>query len=811
MITSKYITRIIGAAMAAAVLGCFLAMLFSQEFVEAFGGSTLAMQYQAALFDTEQVMQVNVIMEETEWEDMLANASAEEYYSCDVVINGQRVNHVGIRPKGNTSLSAIVQDPGSDRYSLKLEFDHYVEGQTYLGLDKLILNNNYADATNMKEALIYDMYQYLGADASLYNYAEISVNGEYWGVYLALEAVEDSFLLRNYGAEDGALYKPESMGGGGSFDGADFGFRNRDRQGQEAGNGELEAGGFFPGNGMPEMGNFPGGEATEADRSFPGRGMPGTDGAAPGEGMPGTDGAAPGEGMPGTGEATPGEGMPGTGEAVPGEGMPGTDGAAPGEGMSGTDGAAPGEGMPGTGEAAPGEGMLGMDGAAPGEGISGTDGAAPEERMPGTDGAAPGEDMPRQSENIPDSRGDIGGLGSADRERAAGGRGPSMGGSGSDLNYTDDDLESYSAIWEGEVKNTGEKDHRRVVTALKNISEGTELETYLDVDNVLKYMAVHTFAVNMDSLSGNMAHNYYLYEYNGKLNLIPWDYNLSFGGMSMGAAGNASEMVNYAIDTPFQGTEFFDALLEDEEYLSRYHEYMRMLAEEYVLGGRFEEVYNGIRNRIDTLVETDPTAFYSYEEYEAGAGMLYQTVLLRAESILGQLNGTIPSTDAGQRLDASGIDISVMGVFNMGGQRFQFNGVEVSFSEENGETVQDEPALGSAEPQEEGNAVSGMPDKYGQESGLAEPGSQGFPFPGDAVPAMNENIPQDFGAPGFGVPGIFGNAGGIDMQMTAQNIIIFAACLAISLVALLAVKCYQRVPGKHRSEQKRKASIESKL
>ena len=745
MITNKYITRIIGAAMAAAVLGCLLAMLFSQEFVEAFGGSALAMQYQTALFDTEQVMQVNIIMEETEWEDMLANASAEEYYSCDVVINGQRVNHVGIRPKGNTSLSAIVQDPDSDRYSLKLEFDHYVEGQTCLGLDKLILNNNYADATNMKEALIYDMYQYLGADASLYNYAEISVNGEYWGVYLALEAVEDSFLLRNYGAEDGALYKPESMGGGGSFDGADFGFRNRDRQGQEAGNGGLEAGGFFPGNGMPEMGNFPGGEAAEPDGSFPGRGMPGTDGAAPGEGMPGTGGAAPGEGMPGT------------------------------------------------------------DGAAPGEGISGTDGAAPEERMPGTDGAAPGEDMPRQSENIPDSRGDIGGFGPVDREKAAGGRGPSMGGSGSDLNYTDDDLESYSAIWEGEVKNTGEKDHRRVVTALKNISEGTELETYLDVDNVLKYMAVHTFAVNMDSLSGNMAHNYYLYEYNGKLNLIPWDYNLSFGGMSMGAAGNASEMVNYAIDTPFQGTEFFDALLEDEEYLSRYHEYMRMLAEEYVLGGRFEEVYNGIRNRIDTLVETDPTAFYSYEEYDAGAGMLYQTVLLRAESILGQLNGTIPSTDTGQRqdasglVDASGIDISAMGVFNMGGQRFQFNGVEVSFSEENGEAVQDEPALGSAEPQEEGNAVSGMPDKYGQESESAEPGNQGFQFPGDVVPAMNENVPQDFGAPGFGAPGIFGNAGGRDTQMTAQNIIIFAACLAISLVALLAVKRYQRIPGKHSS------------
>ena len=50
-------------------------------------------------------------------------------------------------------------------------------------------------------------------------------------------------------------------------------------------------------------------------------------------------------------------------------------------------------------------------------------------------------------------------------------------------------------------------------------------------------MAVHEFVVNLDSLSGNMAHNYYLYENDGQLNIIPWDYNLSFGGMMNGGMG----------------------------------------------------------------------------------------------------------------------------------------------------------------------------------------------------------------------------------------------------------------------------------
>lgn len=510
MISCKHITKIVGVMMAVAIVFCFWLMAFSQEAVETLGGVKVPMEYETALFDTEKSMRVTIQMEQGQWEEMLENAMAEEYYSCDVLINDQKISNVGIRPKGNTSLSSIAMNPDTDRYSLKLEFDHYVDGQTCLGLDKLILNNNYADATNMKEAVVYDMYQYLGADASLYNYAEVSVNGEYLGVYLALEAVEESFLLRNYGTGDGELYKPDGMNMGG-------GSRNGDH-GKEPPQ---------PEEGMPSGGDF-----DFAD--FAGKEPP-------------------------------------------------------------------------------------------------------------------------------------------DMRKMPGG-GPSMGGgNGANLNYTDGELSSYSDIWEGEVTNTGKAERSRVVTALKHISERTELETYLDVDNILKYMAVHTFSVNLDSLSGNMAHNYYLYECNGMLNILPWDYNLAFGGMNQGPDSDASEVVNDAVDTPFSATAFFDALLENETYLSRYHAYLEQLAQEYVLDGRFEEVYQGIRNRIDALVETDPTAFYSYDEYAAGAEMLYQTVMLRAESVKGQIDGTIPATDEEQRIDAtnlvdaSEIDISVMGVMDMGG------------------------------------------------------------------------------------------------------------------------------------------------
>lgn len=579
MVTNKHISKVVAALMAAAIAFCLLAAGVVR-YLDTDQKTGVAVSYQSRLFDTDQMIEIDIQMEENEWKDLLEHAIEEEYYCCDVVVNGETFSSVGIRAKGNTSLTTIANDPTTDRYSLKLEFDHYMEGQTCYDLDKLILNNNFADATNMKEAIVYDMFQYLDVDASLYNYAKVSVNGTYWGVYLALEGVEDSFMVRNYGARKGNLYKPESMGVGGAEEGP------------------------------------------RGARAF---GAAGEEGELRGENSVGEEGA---EGGLSSGSAADNPFQ--TSE---------TDGEEPGN---------IGSQPPGTDQAAS-ENM----------------GSQP----PGTNQAEPGNigSQPPDFEN-----------GGSLRNGFKGAMSRNSG--GADLNYTDDDLDSYATIWDGEVTDSSKQDRRRVITALKNICGATELERYLDVDNILKYMAVHVFVVNLDSLSGTMAHNYYLYESNGQLNLLPWDYNLSFGGMS---TEDASSMINDAIDTPFAGTQFFDALLEEEAYLARYHQYLQQLAEQYVFGGVFDQTYERIRNQIDSLVETDPTAFYSYEEYDVGAKMLCETVRLRAESILGQLNGSIPSTDAGQKedpsalIEASSVHVETMGVFERGnnglGQQIEGN------------------------------------------------------------------------------------------------------------------------------------------
>ena len=50
-----------------------------------------------------------------------------------------------------------------------------------------------------------------------------------WGLYLAVEGVEESFLTRNYGTGYGELYKPDSASmGGGKGNGKDFNMEEMD-------------------------------------------------------------------------------------------------------------------------------------------------------------------------------------------------------------------------------------------------------------------------------------------------------------------------------------------------------------------------------------------------------------------------------------------------------------------------------------------------------------------------------------------------------------------------------------------------------
>ncbi|MBU5437925.1 CotH kinase family protein [Tissierella sp. MSJ-40] len=474
-------------------------------------------EYVDKIFNKDIVSEIDIIIDENSWKDLLENAIKEEYYNCDIIINGETFSNVGIRAKGNSSLTMVANDSTTDRYSFKVNFGKYIKGQSYYGLDKLVLNNNISDATSMKEYLSYEMFEEMGVPTPGFSYTSIKVNGEVWGLYLAVEVMEESFIERYFGRVDGNLYKPEGMEMGAKAMGIGGNKDNMPKNFKGADEGENR-------NNMPE--NF----------------------------------------------KDPGE----------------------------------------------------------------------------------GEDRNENPEAFkgPDGRGN--------KE--------------ANLVYNGDDISNYSSIFDNSIfKTTDKKDYKTVIEMMKNLSEGTNLEEYLDTDEILRYFAVNTFLVNLDSYAGNMKHNYYLYERNGEFQILPWDFNLSFAGHEI---RDASSAINFPIDKPvsdsMENSPLISKLLEKEEYKEIYHQYLEELVVNYIKSGKYEASISKVNELIKKYIKEDPTAFFTYEQYESSLPVLLKFGKDRSESIIAQLNGQQPSTTYGNI--STSIDLSALGSMGRGaGDRAQGN------------------------------------------------------------------------------------------------------------------------------------------
>lgn len=243
------------------------------------------------------------------------------------------------------------------------------------------------------------------------------------------------------------------------------------------------------------------------------------------------------------------------------------------------------------------------------------------------------------------------------------------------LRYTGDDFENYDNIFRNSKFKIDDSDKRRLIEALKILDSGENLEEAVNIDEVLRYFTVQVFVVNLDSYLGKNGHNYFLYEKDGILSMIPWDYNLAFGTYSLGMPNPINDStlyINYPINTPASGEvmlkrPLYHKVMQNDDYFHQYHEYFDYFISEYFESGYFENFVEETHLMIKDYVKKDPTAFCSYEDYIIGKDTLKEFCLLRAKSVRGQLDGTIPATIKGQSTDKSNfIDGSSVWLPDMG-------------------------------------------------------------------------------------------------------------------------------------------------
>lgn len=166
--------------------------------------------YYSDTFGTGEITEINIEINEEDWNDLCINAMDETYYKSDISVNGTTVTDVGFRAKGASSLRSVA-DSDSNRYGFKIKFDKYVDNQTLNGLDMMVLNGSFSDPSYMREYLTYAASEYLGCTTPYISYTKLSINGEYFGLYLSIESYKDSFVERITDNDaDAVLYEADA-------------------------------------------------------------------------------------------------------------------------------------------------------------------------------------------------------------------------------------------------------------------------------------------------------------------------------------------------------------------------------------------------------------------------------------------------------------------------------------------------------------------------------------------------------------------------------------------------------------------------
>jgi spore coat protein CotH len=231
------------------------------------------------------------------------------------------------------------------------------------------------------------------------------------------------------------------------------------------------------------------------------------------------------------------------------------------------------------------------------------------------------------------------------------------------LQWQGDQFADYDGV---ELQSNEEtSDYSAFMTLLEVINGDADVTSVLNVDMMLRYLALNSMLVNLDSYSGN-GHNYYIYEVDGVFTPIPWDLNEAFGNFNCGC--NRAEIIGLLIDDPtcdaLATKPMAERVLTDATAVAQYH---ALLAEFIADGGPFSDAVitaniEATATLIRPYVEADTEKFFSTQDFEAAIHNdvgntigLTPFVTERRAAIAAQLSGSTASSSNGAGSCGNGV------------------------------------------------------------------------------------------------------------------------------------------------------------
>jgi len=169
-------------------------------------GNTTTDDPAAVLYDDSRVAIVNITIDPAslDWIYTWENRKSDSLHIASIHFQNafidETVESVGFRLRGNTSRD-------SQKKSFKVSFNTFVPGRQFYGVDKLNLNGEHNDPSIIRSKLCWDIFQSIGIISSRAAHAAIYINGDYYGLSVMVEHIDDEFLQSRYNDDSGNLWK----------------------------------------------------------------------------------------------------------------------------------------------------------------------------------------------------------------------------------------------------------------------------------------------------------------------------------------------------------------------------------------------------------------------------------------------------------------------------------------------------------------------------------------------------------------------------------------------------------------------------
>ena len=166
----------------------------------------LKLEPPTSVFDPLGLHVVKVTLPAATWDSYLEGVKTltKEYVPADVTIDGTTYTNVGLRQFGDGS-----QQTNPAKANIRIKFNQYVPKQYGPEeLRNLRLKASGADASFLREPIVYELIRSLGAAAPRTSWARVEVNGQDYGPYQVMEQIDSRMFQHFYGNKDGANYDP---------------------------------------------------------------------------------------------------------------------------------------------------------------------------------------------------------------------------------------------------------------------------------------------------------------------------------------------------------------------------------------------------------------------------------------------------------------------------------------------------------------------------------------------------------------------------------------------------------------------------